>query len=194
MLPLRLPHLVRDCPVVPMFRRWWKDQLLKEKSKQKSQKDAKSHHKRKDKKHRAYNAGDDLETSSLSPSSGSDEEGIEETGALSKELACKLPPSEWVADSGASSHMTDQVRLFRKPLMSIRRRTIKVGEGKLYADHRGTAVLQTLDRRKALLHDVLYVPDLGCNLLSGRKMCQRGLHGSFDDSNLTMHDSNGKLM
>ena len=35
-------------------------------------------------------------------------------------------------------------------------------------------------------------PKLGVNLLSGRRMCEKGLIGSFDQHGLKMHDKQGK--
>ncbi len=42
------------------------------------------------------------------------------------------------------------------------------------------------------LSSVLYIPKLGVNLLSRRRMCEKGLQGSFDDKGLYMHDKRGK--
>jgi len=42
------------------------------------------------------------------------------------------------------------------------------------------------------LSSVLYIPKLGVNLLSRRRMCKKGLQGSFDDKGLYMHDKRGK--
>ena len=45
-----------------------------------------------------------------------------------------------------------------------------------------------------LLYYILYVPKLGVNLLSGKRMCKKGLQGSFDRHGLYMHDKDGKLV
>ncbi len=143
----------------------------------------------KHKKHRAYNAEDEA----TGPSdSETDDEDCEEIAAPSKEVASKVPKSDWVADSGASSHMTDQLRLFSGPLVRIKRRRIKVGGGKLYANHCGTAVMQDRHRNSVSLSSVLHVPKLGVILFSGRRMCQKGLRGSFDEKGLYMHNRHGK--
>jgi hypothetical protein len=42
------------------------------------------------------------------------------------------------------------------------------------------------------LSAVLHVPKLGVNLSSGRRMCQKGLRGSFDEKGLYMHNRHGK--
>ena len=44
------------------------------------------------------------------------------------------------------------------------------------------------------LSNVLYVPDLGVNLLSGAALCNMGLQGSFDKQALYMHDKKGSLV
>lgn len=90
--------------------------------------------------------------------------------------------------------MTDQLRLFRGPLTRIRRCKIKVGGGRLYADYRGTVTMRDQAGNSILLSSVLYVPKLGVNLLSGKRMCEKGLQGSFDHQGLYMRNRLGKLM
>jgi Pol polyprotein len=85
--------------------------------------------------------------------------------------------------------MSDQSNLFRD-LKSIKCRTVKVGGGVLYANHIGTAELVCLDGSSMLLADCLYVPGLGVNILSGRRLCEAGLKGAFNDKR--MYFKNGK--
>ena len=44
------------------------------------------------------------------------------------------------------------------------------------------------------LSNVLYVPDLGVNLLSGAALCNMGLQGSFDKQALYIHNKKGSLV
>jgi hypothetical protein len=44
------------------------------------------------------------------------------------------------------------------------------------------------------LSNILYVPDLGVNLLSGNALCQKGLQGSFNKRALYMHDKKESLV
>ena len=130
-------------------------------------------------------------TSSVSESYDEDDSDIDdEVAALCTELVSK---DLWIADTGASSPMTDNLRLFRGPLTPIRRRTIKVGGGVLYSDQRGTAEMIGRNGRTQLAK-CLYVPGLGVNLLSGRRLCSTGLRGSFDSKGLYLHDKHGKEM
>ena len=76
-------------------------------------------------------------------------------------------------------------------MIPIKRRVIKVGGGRLYADQYGTAVLRVPDSNEALLINVLYILLLGVNLLSGRKLCQRGLIGHFNKHYLWLDDKQG---
>jgi hypothetical protein len=76
--------------------------------------------------------------------------------------------------------MTNQRQLFRS-LAPVKQCTIRVGGGKLYLWHIGVCELKVPSRRTTLLKDVLFVPNLGVNLLSGRKICsQPGVKGLFD--------------
>src|SRR5204863_3624714 len=119
--------------------------------------------------HVADNDPSDADTESSSPdSSESDEDEIEEVAAHSQDLS-KVPPSLWVSDTGATAHMTDQRQLFRS-LVPVKRRTIKVGGGKLYSWHIGVCELRVLSRRTILLKDALMVLNFGVNLPSRRKI------------------------
>ena len=53
---------------------------------------------------------------------------------LFKKLINIISKFDWIADTDVTSHITNQLRLFSEPLKSIKRRTIKVGEGKLCLD------------------------------------------------------------
>ena len=75
-------------------------------------------YKGKGKRHRAFDAEvSDSDDDDSSSEFEEEEEVGDEIAALSKEAASKVPKSEWVADSGSSSHMTDQLQLFSGPLI-----------------------------------------------------------------------------
>ncbi len=189
-------HRLVDCSHLSAAQKLVKERKGKGKTKHKGADDLQTLTellKGKHKKHRAYNAGSN--ESEISDDEGEDEdEESEDIAALSKDIASKIPESNWIADSGASSHMTDQLRLFSGPLIRIKRRIIKVGGGKLYANYCGTAVMRDHQGNSVKLSSVLHVPKLGVNLLSGRRMCEKGLQGSFDNNGLYMHDKHGKQM
>ena len=181
-------HLMKDCEMKKAFKAFSK-MMAETKTK------GKGKEKTKPKKHRAYKAEDKLsgqEADSESNNDAEDEEA-EETATLSKEIAGKHPNTHWIADPGASSPMTDQHLLFSGPLTKIKRRTVKVGGGKLYSDYMGTAIMQAPDGNKRSLPQTLLVPGLGVNLLSGSRLCKEGLHGSFNTDGLYMRDRNGKV-
>jgi hypothetical protein len=90
--------------------------------------------------------------------------------------------------------MTDQRQLFRS-LASIKRRTIRVGGGKLYSWHIGVCELRVPSGRTVLLKDVLFVSNLSVNLLSSRKICaQPGVKGSFDSQTMYFTRRNEKII
>ena len=131
--------------------------------------------------------------SSNSDSSELDEDEIEEVAAHSQDLS-KVPLSLWVSDTGATAHITDQHQLFQS-LVPIKCCTIRVGGGKLYSWHMGVCELRVPSGRTMLLKDVLFVPNLGVNLLSSRKICsQPGVKGSFDSQTMYFTCGNEKIM
>ena len=83
--------------------------------------------------------------------------------------------------------MTDQLRLFSGPLNSIKRRTTG---GRLYSNQCGTAIIRVKDGESRLT-EVLYIPNLGVNLLSGKRFTKYGLKGSFSNNGLYMYTKQG---
>ena len=90
---------------------------------------------------------------------------IDEIAILAKHQPIK---SIWISDTSATSYITDQLELFSS-LKPIPRRTIKVSGGKLYSTSIGIAKI-VAESGSALLKDILYVPKLGVNLLSGKRV------------------------
>jgi hypothetical protein len=137
------------------------------------------------KAHLATQTESESTDSGLDSLPGSNQEEPEvESANFSKENVSTTTADSCISDSGASSHMTDNSSLFSEPPMIIRRTTIAVGGGKLFSTKRG--VIDVMDRRggRSRLKDVLLVPELGVNLLSGSKLCKAGLKGSFDSQNM----------
>ncbi len=71
--------------------------------------------------------------------------------------------------------MTDQLRLFSDLLNRIKRRQIKVEGRKLYVNYCDTVTMRDHDENSVLLSSVLYVFNLGVNLLSNKRMYEKGL-------------------
>ncbi|RFU24803.1 hypothetical protein B7463_g11531, partial [Scytalidium lignicola] len=125
----------------------------------------------------------------------SDPEQLEvtETCHLSKEELSKAIPQSWPSDTGVSSYMSDQPSIF-KHMIPIKRRRIKVGGGEMFAEYKGLAELKCDDGSSMLLQDVLYVPDLGVNLLFARRLCQAGLKGLFNATKMYFMNGNKKIV
>ena len=134
--------------------------------------------KKTDKAYGAEEAKSEPELETSTDTSDSENEEIE-TCRLSKDILSKASLSTWAGDTGASSHMSDQPSLFRR-MIKIKRRLVRVGGGELYADWKGEAQMVCKDGSSTWLSDVLLVPNLGVNLLSGRRICATGLKGRFD--------------
>jgi Reverse transcriptase (RNA-dependent DNA polymerase)/gag-polypeptide of LTR copia-type len=124
----------------------------------------------------------------------SSEDELVEHAHLTRDEIRKIPYSYWCSDSCASSHMTDDKSLFRSPLVPIRRRTILVGGGQLFADWMGTAELRVEGSGSILISNVLYVPRLGVNLLSSKKLCSKGLIFTGDDKHMAFWRNQEKVL
>uniref|UniRef100_A0A9Q8L4L8 Retrovirus-related Pol polyprotein from transposon TNT 1-94-like beta-barrel domain-containing protein n=1 Tax=Passalora fulva TaxID=5499 RepID=A0A9Q8L4L8_PASFU len=103
----------------------------------------------------------------------SEDDDVDEVAHSTVEAKGKYPSSEWLLDSCASSHMTDQDSLFRtlKPLQ--KRKWIKVGGGYLQATHIGSAVMGGPSGKQIVLENVLFVPGLGVSLVSWNQFSQQ---------------------
>jgi hypothetical protein len=140
-------------------------------------------------------SGYDLDNESASEQSESEEEEPVEKVMLSKESIRKSTPNTWALDTGASSHMTDQLHLFRDKTMTRTSRVpIQVGGGKLYSTRKGTAKVNAQDGSSGYLENVLYVPTLGVNLISAKKLCKGGLAGSFDEESIWITKGSKRVM
>ena len=64
----------------------------------------------------------------------------------------------------------------------------------MYFNYYGTVTMQNKDGNSVLLSSTLYVPKLEVNLLSEKKMCEKGLLEYFDHKGLYMQNKSRKLM
>lgn len=145
---------------------------------------------------RAYNGDSDNESDNVSNAADDsndekNEKEEEEIAALFKKMVSKISKSKWIADTDASFHMIDQFQFFRGPLIPTKKRTIKVEKRKLYSNQRESVMMRMINEQ-SMLTGVLYVPNLGVNLLSKKKLCVNELKKNFDESGLYLHDIKGK--
>jgi len=78
----------------------------------------KSAYKEKEKRHRAFDAEvSDSDDDDFFSESDEKEKVSNKIAALFKKAVSKVLKSEWIADSGSSSHITDQLQLFSGPLI-----------------------------------------------------------------------------
>ena len=89
--------------------------------------------------------------------------------------------------------MSDQLDLFRS-LKRCVRRIIQVGGGEIYSEYTREVVAIYEDSSRGLLRDVLYVPGLGINLLSIRKICDAGLKGRLDSTRIYFKKNRKKVI
>ena len=200
-------HVISRCPNINRAARLLKEyKKTKAKAKQESRakdsctkdsKPSKALKKSSDKKSRAYAAeslsddSDDSSAQAFSPTT--DDEDEPEQCCLSKEELSKATSSIWPADTGATSHMSDQRSLFTF-LKPIKPKRVKVGGGELKAEYMGDAELVCMDGSSMVLADALYVPNIGVNLLSIRRLCQAGMRFSGNQDKLYLKHKKNKIV
>ena len=121
-------------------------------------------------------------------------------GAFVGSVGSVQPPKmgKWLVDSGASRHMTREkeqltnYREFDKP------EKVGLGDGRtVEAEGVGSVCVNMLfkvsDPKQSVLHHVLYVPKLACNLFSVRAAAVKGNIVQFGHSRCWIRDGNGKL-
>ena len=118
------------------------------------------------------------------------ETNLKEIATLFKKLTSIVFKFDWIVDIDVTFHMTDQLQLFSESLKSIRRRTIRVEEGRLYSDQCGTMIIR-VNNDECRLTNVLYVPELRVNLLSDRRFIKCELRENFNNDKLFMHIKKG---
>jgi hypothetical protein len=118
----------------------------------------------------AANEGDSTDESSddYSTTDSSDDNELVEHAHLTRDEIRKIPHSYWCSDSCASSQ--------------------------LFADWIGTAELRVKGSGSILISNVLYVPNLGVNLLSSKKLCSKGLIFTGDDKKMAFWRDQDKLL
>lgn len=197
-------HFVADCEFQAASREYARNLRMQKDGKKdaKRRSDKKSNSVKKPSKRRSHKKGHaaihdsdtDLDIDQLSESeSTSSTDDTDEKVMLSKESISKSTPEEWAVDTGASSSMTDQLHLFRdlRPMSKI---YIQVGGGMLHARKRGIALVKAIDGTSCYLDNVLYVPKLGVNLVSAKKLCKGGYKGAFDDESIWITKGNQKVL
>ena len=129
--------------------------------------------------------------------SGSDSDGA---GAFAASVGSRSTPQmgKWLVDSGESSHMTHEKELltdyreFEKPEkvgLGDGRSVEALGVGNVHL----SMVFNVSDPKRTVVHQVLYVPKLACNLFSVRRAAAKGNSVKFSHSKCWIRDRNGKL-
>ncbi|CAB0007815.1 unnamed protein product [Nesidiocoris tenuis] len=91
----------------------------------------------------------------------------------------KTASSDWILDSGASSHMTNDVTQLHSKISSDAVISVANQENSMRAKFQGT-----VEGTNCSLHNVLYVPELSKNLLSVPALTSRGAKVIFADDDV----------
>ena len=118
----------------------------------------------------------------------------DEYGNISAEIAFVANHGEaWYVDTGASSHMTGRRDLFSE-IRPVSNRFVHCGGGKLAINGIGTATIHASDGTSREFRNVLFVPELGVNLISGKRLIKNGMSGFWDDKTIGVKNEAGKML
>ena len=119
-------------------------------------------------------------------------------GAFPASRSEEVPEDKWLVDSGASSHMTPkriyftEYRIFSTPekvVLGDGRVVEAVGAGKV----RLNMLFKVSNSKSSVMHDVLHVPKLSCNLFSVRAAAKKGNTVKFSRSKCWIRGPKGTL-
>ena len=105
--------------------------------------------------------------------------------AFSKKLINIVSKFDWIVDIDVSLHIIDQLWFFNEFLKSIKRRTIKIEEKKLYSNKYDTTIIK-IKNDECRLTKILYVSNLDVNLLFERRLIKKEFKNNFDNDDLYM--------
>ena len=114
--------------------------------------------------------------------------------AISKKALRKISKHKWLADTGATSHMTNDLNIYRSPLEPCHK-VIQIGGGKLYSTFRGVAEIVLTDKSSTLLSNCLLVLNLNISLFSIKRICLNQLiKGSFNSERICFYKNKEKIL
>ena len=113
---------------------------------------------------------------------------------ISKKALRKISKHKWLADTGATSHMTDDLSIYRSPL-KLCHKVIQVGGGKLYSTFRGVAEMVLADGSSALLSNCLLILNLNISLLLTKRIYSDQLiKDSFNSERICFYKNREKIL
>ena len=122
-----------------------------------------------------------------------------DSGGESAFPACdETSDSQWLIDSGASSHMTPRREYFNTYRSFSTPEKVSLGDGRVVeavgvGNVRLNILFKVSNRKRATMYDVLHVPKLACNLFSVRAAVKRGNTVKFGQSRCWIRGPKGSL-
>ena len=111
-------------------------------------------------------------------------DGKDEYAMMASNVSCNGSTSDWIVDSGVTSHMSPHKTCFHSYALINPRRVILGDDTVLEAIGKGQLVVDTEVRGRVktiTIQDVLHVPKLTANLLSVRQLVAKHLRVEFSD-------------
>ena len=125
----------------------------------------------------------------------SDSQFEDELAAVAATSEMQAPCTTWVLDTGASSHMTDSKVFFPLSVTPISNKYVRVGGGRLPIRGIGTGVVHLGKSGSIELPGMLFVPNLGVNLISVSALVRNaGWKGIVVENSFHVYDHHGKVM
>lgn len=101
--------------------------------------------------------------------------------------------NDWIIDSGASSHMPPHGNILKNAKSSNIAPIVSANNEKMEVKKVGDASV-IVNNGEITMNNVLYIPDLACNLLSVHKIVQKGNTVKFDKKGFTITNDHNKVL
>jgi hypothetical protein len=109
------------------------------------------------------------------------------TTLIDNELPPSVEENKWIADSGATPHMTrNHWLLVKRQQISIKHK-VRTGAGRLSIHDIGKVRLSDAHHSKIILQNVLCIPSLSANLVSIRVLYERGLRDMITNKGISFY-------
>jgi len=113
---------------------------------------------------------------------------------VSKKALRKISKHKWLIDTGATSHITDDLNIYRSPL-ELCHRVIQISGGKLYSTFKSVIKIVLTDKSSTLLLNCLLILNLNISLFSIKRIySDQSIKGSFNSERIYFYKNKKKIL
>lgn len=101
-------------------------------------------------------------------------------------LTGSSPPGSWIVDSGATCHISNNKKFFKSIDYSVKESVSVANGDPVYSEGKGVCLLEVFNsggqKSTIAIQDVFYIPAITCNILSVKKVTDKGFKVNFSQN------------